>query len=171
MLAVSFPSFFLEQGFDRFLVGSIVLAGLFLLTAVASARILCRWLPPRPVHAVVISAGFVLALWAVGITLFEAAALWYRVSPHGSGAQKMGADRDAFLDQMRFAFFALYAGLVVLALGCGLVFARMGGRSRIVSGVAASALVLLFLALTLPYVEFSNSCNVGQSLVLDENDC
>jgi hypothetical protein len=72
---------------------------------------------------------------------------------------------------MGLAFFALYAGLVLLAFGCGIVFARVKGRSRIVSGLAASAVVVLFLALTLPDVEFSNSCNVGQSLVLDENDC
>jgi hypothetical protein len=170
-LGTSFPSFFFEQGFDRFLAGAIGGAGLFVLLAVAAQAILGRWLPPDLLSATVLATGVVLVLWAIGLTFFEAAALWYRSAPPGSGTQKLGAAHEAFLDHTRFAFFALYVCLLVAAFGCGLLFGRLRGGSGLVTALAASSIILLFLALTLPRVEFSNSCNVGQSFVLDENDC
>jgi hypothetical protein len=100
-VAASFPAFFVEQGFDRVLLLAVAAAAAFLLLVLALVVLLRQWIPWEPLRVNVVSLVVVLAVWASLLPLYEATALWYRSVPHGSGFERMGADRDAFVSHMR----------------------------------------------------------------------
>jgi hypothetical protein len=170
-LGTSFPTFFFEQGFDRELF-RLGIASLIFLVALASVLFfLRRRLSVPVVTAVAASSALVLVVAVVGITLFEAAALWYRSVPHGSGHERPGGGAEDFYSWARVGFIALYAGLVLIAIGCGWVLGvartRRGAAVAAVTGIA----IVVYLALTLPLVEFQNTCNVGRSFLIDNVSC
>ena len=117
--------------------------------------------------AVLVSTAAVLGVAVLGITIFEASALWFRSLPHGSGTQRQGAGYENFFTSARAVFFGLYAGLVLLAAGSAFVLARVRTGGAPVAAVASGLAVLGYLVVTLPFVEFLNECHVGRSFIVD----
>lgn len=123
------------------------------------------------VTAIVISTAVAFLVAVIGITLFEAAGLWYRSVPHGSGRERQGGGREDFYSWARVGFVALYSSLVVIAVGCGwMLGTTRAGRGAAVGAVTGIA-VVLYLSLTLPLIEFQNACNVGRSFLIDNVSC
>jgi hypothetical protein len=166
-VTTSFPEFMLEQSFDETVV-YLAIPALVYLALLAAVWLVLRRRPKAAVLGVVlVSSAAALAVAVAGITLFEASALWFRSDPQGSGSQRQGTDYDDFFASARAAFFALYAGLVLLAVGIGFVTARVRGRSAAVAAAGCAIAVAGYLALTLPFVDFLNACNVGRPFVSD----
>jgi hypothetical protein len=121
--------------------------------------------------AILVSVAGVLVVTVLGIALFEAAALWYRSVPHGSGHERQVGDFEDFYSLARGGFIALYASLVLVAVGSGWMLGRMlvnrGAAVAVVTGMA----IVAFLVLTFPVVEFMNACYVGRSFLIDDVSC
>jgi hypothetical protein len=108
-----------------------------------------------------------IALLVVALTAFESIASHFRTVPHGSGFEREGSDYDQFVSRSKAVFVALYVLVLVFSATVAYVRVRQHkGRRRSLAGATAAA-VLMFMALSLPFVEFANSCNIGQSFVLD----
>jgi hypothetical protein len=169
-MSASFPEFVVEQGFDRTLV-FLALSALVYVALLAGAWLVLRRSVNAPVlAAALVSTAAVLVVAVVGITLFEASALWFRSVPHGSGTQRQTASYEDFFTSARAVFFGLYASLVLLAAGSGFVIARLRTGHAAVAALGAGLAVLGYLVLTLPFVEFLNACDVGRSFIVDA-DC
>ncbi len=167
----SFPEHFLEQSFDRDAL-LLAIASLIFLIALAGVLFLSRRrLGVSFVETVIASSAVVLIVAVIGITLFEAAALWYRSEPHGSGYERQGGGFEDFYFWARVGFVALYTGLVLVAVGCGWVFGRVRVRRGAAVAGVTGIVVLLYLGLTLPFVEFLNACDVGRSFLIDNVSC
>lgn len=169
-MATPFPEFVLEQGFaDTFAL--LAISAAVYLALLGGASLAWRRFSTTPVlGAVLISTAAVLVVAVVGITLFEASALWFRSVPHGSGTQRQVGYED-FVAAARTAFFGLYASFVLLAVGGGFAIARRRVGRAAVAAVGSGVAVIVYLVLTLPFVEFMNACYVGRSFLSDDVRC
>jgi hypothetical protein len=158
-MTTSFPEFVVEQGFDV-PFALLAISALVYLAVLAVAWLLLRRSVNTPgLGAALVATAAVLVVAVVGITFFEASALWFRSERHGR-------DVDVFTSA-RAVFFGLYASLVLLAVGSGFVLARVRGGRGAGAAVASGLAVLGYLVVTLPFVEFLNECDVGRSFILD----
>lgn len=165
---MNFTRFFIEQSFAEVFGWFVGVAAVYLLLFAAltltfsRGRVSRRW-----VVTSLVAAGIVLTVFLVGLTLFEAAALYYRVTPPGEGIQRQGKDLASFYFQFKVAFVLLYASAIALAAAVG----HFAGRRFAGSGRAVAALTLValfgFLLLTFPRVEFQNACDIGDSLFIE----
>lgn len=162
-----FFGYFVEQDFPEVLVLLAAVAGAYAVLVLAVVRLARRRLASGVGVAVAAGTCAALAVFVVGLTLFEAAALYYRHVPPGDGVQRHGADLERFYRAAALGFTMLYA-LVALAgaAAAALVARRESTRIR-PAAAAALALVALFLVLTLPLVEFQNACDGGRPLLVD----
>jgi hypothetical protein len=168
-MATSFPEFALEQGFARTLALLAISATVYLVL-LAAVSLLWRCFSKTPVlGAVLVSTAAVLVVAVLGITIFEASALWF--APHGPGTERQGADYEDFFAAARALFFGLYASLVLLAVGGGFVIARRRTDRAAVAAIGSGVAVIVYLVLTLPFVEFLNACYVGRSFLNDDVRC
>lgn len=158
----AFAEYFFEQELWRTFVFLVLAAAIYAAVVAAALTLFRRRLGLSTVRAIVVASGIALLAAAVGITLFETSALWFRSVPHGSGHQRQGESLDEFYRWAEVAFFSLYAFLVLLGGSFGFAFGKL--RAAAVTAVVVAA----FLALTLPVVEFENACNVGRPMVTDE---
>ncbi len=168
LFAVAFPRYFVEQGFVELALWCVsaaaVYGGVFTGVAAAAARVAGRRMPSSA--AVGVLAG--LAIFAAGVTLFEALALYYRYVPPGSGAQRAGPSLDVFYSASRVGFGVLYALVVGGSAAVAALLARRRRTRPLRPALGAASAVLLFLAITFPAVEFENACNVGRALLVDD---
>lgn len=164
-MAESFPSFFFQQGFH--LTFGVLAAAALLCSAVAAlAAFLSARIDSRFAGAVVTGVGVALLVTAVGITVFEALALWYR--PDGDGVTLRA---DDYRDWAHRGFFLLYTTFVLLAIGGGWVLGHRRTRRGARAGLTVGAVIAIYLVVTFPFVEFLNACNVGAPIVLDRIAC
>lgn len=166
-----FAHFFAEQDFFEVLGLFAGLAAVYF-TVFASVTLLLfrRRLTSRTLRAGLFAGALGLGAFVVGLTLFEASALYFRSVPYGSGAHRTGADFETFVSRFELAFVALYVIAIVLT---GLLSYAVGRRIADSPGVAAALCVGAlagFLVVSLPAVEFVNSCDIGRSLFI-ESDC
>lgn len=159
-----FFEYFVEQELYEVLALAVLAAVVYGVSVATAARLGrargAAWAPPA---ALATTAG--LATWAIGLTLFEASALYWRYQPPGSGAQRDGRALDRFYTGAGVAFASLYALVVVVACLTAAALSRRQERPG-TAVVAAAAATALFLGLTLPPVEFQNACDVGRPLVV-----
>jgi hypothetical protein len=160
----SFLDYVVGQGFDDHLaelgVAAVVYLGVLSVVFLPLGRRLGR----RTVTATLMSVAVALHVAAVGIATFLGTASWFRHLPHGRGGERT-VTFDAFYDKARAAFVLLYVVVLLVAAGCGRVFGRsVAGRGR---DVALASLVATagYLAITLPFVDYENSCYVGRPIV------
>jgi hypothetical protein len=155
----SFLDYFFEQdSWDTFVflgVPALVYMGI-LAALVPLLRLRFHGPPAKSFLAAV--ALSLLAL-VVGVTMFEATALYLRYLPHGTGRERHGSSLETFVFWAEVAFFALYALVLALAAGIGraLLSWRLAGAT-----VAATA---VFMLLSFPGVEFLNACDIGEPLL------
>jgi hypothetical protein len=163
---MSFPEYFFAQDFDRVL-GLLSLVAIAYLALLAGAALaLRRHVEPAALRAGLVWTAAVLLATVVGISLFEAAALWSR-----SSHERPAGSYEDFVAAARAAFFGLYAGLALLAAGGGLVIARRHTRHPVVVAIGCGAAIVGYLIVTFPFVEFMNECHVGRSFILDDVRC
>lgn len=118
-------------------------------------------------RAFILALAATLALFAVGFTAYESLVLHLRHVPDGGGAERQGYDREHFVATAEAVFAAFYVSLLIVGAVLGFLFARARSRRPARVAVAAAAAVAVFLALTFPFAEFFNACNVGEPFVLD----
>jgi hypothetical protein len=169
MEAASFADYFVEQGFFSTFEHFARLAAAYFLVFAGVSLILLRRRPRRLVVTSLVTAGLTLAAFLVGLTLFEAAALYYRYDPPGVGVQRSGEDNADFYFQFKVVFVLLYGGAIAFAALAGhLVGRRFAGSGRTVAAVAVAA-TAGFLLFSFPAVEYQNSCDIGDSLFIDRH--
>jgi hypothetical protein len=154
-----FVTHFIEQGSWETLLVIGVPAAVFValvaaVVAVARRRVHVR---AKPFLAAV---AFSLVAFVVGLTIYEAAALYFRFLPNGSGLERQDGSADTYVFSARAGFIALYAVVLGLAGGLGALLLRSGRWAA-----AATATVAVFMVVTFPYVDFLNECNIGQPLI------
>lgn len=162
----TFLDYFREQGFVSVLLTAALAAGLYTGLVCGLRWLLRRWSGRSPSGAGVTGLAAALGTWTFGITLFEAAALYWRHDPPGSGAQRQGQGLERFYRAAELGFGALYAAVVVVAVVAPLLARRRSGErgSALTVSVAGT---LAFLVLTLPAVEFQSSCDVGRPILVE----
>lgn len=163
----AFVEYFVEQGFPSLFALVAVVAGAYAALWLVTARLARRRLPPGLAVAAAVGACAALAVFAIGVTLFEALALYYRQLPPGYGTQRQGAELERFYTAAELGFAALYAVVMFVGGTTAAVVARRRSARAWLSVGAAFGLVVLFVVLTLPLVEFQNACNVGRPLLVD----
>jgi hypothetical protein len=169
MEAASFADYFVEQGFFSTFEHLARLAAAYFLVFAGVSLILLRRRPRRLVVTSLVTAGLTLAAFLVGLTLFEAAALYYRYDPPGVGVQRSGEDHADFYFQFKVAFVLLYGAAIAFAAVVGhLAGESLAGSGRTVAAVAVAA-TAGFLLFSFPAVEYKNSCNIGDSLFIDRH--
>jgi hypothetical protein len=162
-MTTSFPEFVVEQGFDV-PFALLAISALVYLTVLAVAWLLLRRRVNTPgLGAALVATAAVLVVAVVGITFFEASALWFL-------SERQGASYEDFFTSARAVFFGFYASLVLLAAGSGFVIARVRTGQAAIAALGAGLAVLGYLVLTLPFVDFLNACNVGRPFI-GESDC
>jgi hypothetical protein len=116
-----------------------------------------------------VTAGLVLAAFLVGLTLFEAAGLYYRHDPPGVGVQRSGEDLADFYFQFKLGFVLLYGGAIAFAAVAG----HLAGRRLAGSGLTVAAVAVAgtagFLLFSFPAAEYQNSCDIGDSFFVDRH--
>lgn len=170
-MSTSFPRYALEQDFARHLAILAVFAGAYLVLFAGALLLLRGRLGMPVVRAVLVSTASALVVAVVGIALFEAAALWFRSESPGSSTLRLGDSYEDFVDTARATFFALYAALVLLAIGSGFAIGRWRARRGGVAAVATALATAGYLVVTLPFVDFLNACEVGRPFILDDVSC
>lgn len=171
MVAASFPSYFLEQGFHWTLLFLAALAIVVLGVLAGALFLVRRRLGLHVVSVLLLAAAIALLVAVVAITLYEAAALWYRSLPHGSGNERPAGGFEDFYSAAKVAFFGLYALLIGFAVAAAWVLGRMRTRSGGLVAGTAGLVTGAYLVVTLPFVEFQNACDVGRSFVIAGIDC
>ncbi len=151
-LAVSFWTDFNDQQQGELLLIGIVAAAVYSVLLMVSAS--AGNVGPGIVRALLWSA-FALQLFVVSLTLYQAAALYYRRSPAGSDAERQGEAFDDWQFRARLGFVALYAVALAVSAGGGYALAR--GRGAVVAGGS----LLGFMLFTSPFVEYTNTCEIG----------
>jgi hypothetical protein len=169
METTSFGEYFLEQDFLALLALSAgIAAGYLVLVSAAAAAVAgvrSHWTGAR---AFVLASALTLALFVVLFTLFEAAALYLRYDPHGTGTERQGADREDFVSLAKTGFALLYVAVPLAGAGAGYAAARRLRSARPWPVAAAVTIAIVgFLALTFPFAEFENACNIGEGVVLE----
>jgi hypothetical protein len=161
-LATSFAEYFFQQGFHLDLAFLVVPALVYLGTVALVCTVFRGRIEPRTLQAT-FAAAFVSILLAIGgITLFEAAASWYR--PSGAGAS---VRTPVFLERAEIAFVALYTGILVASAAIGWAFGRFRAHREPLVLLAVTIAVVGFLTASLPLVEFLNACHVGAPILAD----
>jgi hypothetical protein len=160
-LATSFAEYFFQQGFHLDLVFLVVPALVSLGTAALVCTVFRRRIEPRTLQATFAAALVSILLAIGGITLFEAAASWYR--PSGAG---VSVRMPMFLERAEIAFLALYAGILVASAAIGWAGRFRAHRERLVL-LAVTIAVVGFLTASLPFVEYLNACHVGAPILAD----
>ena len=114
-----------------------------------------------------ISLTGILVFTAISITAFELIANSYRFA--GPTSQELpDDDRARFLAQSRNAFFMVYVGVVLASGLAGSLLQRWTVRKGRVTSVALVAAVVVLLILSIPNVEYWNSCYVGESFIIED---
>jgi hypothetical protein len=168
METTHFGDYFLEQGFLETLalgagIAACYLALLTTATVIAGPRL--RFDSGR---AFVGASALALMFFVVAFTLFEAAALYLRYDPHGTGSERQGTDREDFVSLAKAGFGLLYVAVLLVAAGVGYAVARRLRSAwpwRVAAAVTIA--VIAFLAVTYPFAEFENACNIGEGVVLE----
>jgi hypothetical protein len=161
---VNFGRHFVEQEFFDVLAWSAGLAaGFFVVLVLVSAA--ARRFGLGGLGPFLAASAATLAVFVVGFTLFEAAALYLRTN--GEGVQRHGADREHFVMLAKTGFALVYLATALVGAGAGYVLSRrrVTHPGRVAVGVVGA--VLVFLLLALPFAEFLNACNIGEAVVLD----
>jgi hypothetical protein len=167
-MQTNFGHYFLEQGFLETLALSSGIAACYLALVTTAAVIAGPRLRLDSGRAFVLALALVLGLFVLLFTLFEAAALYLRHDPHGTGTERQGADREDFVSLAKAGFGALYVAVPLAAAGAGYAVARRLRSARPWRVAAAVTIaVVAFLALTYPFAEFENACNIGEGVVLE----
>jgi hypothetical protein len=135
---------------DLFILAS--LAAGYMVIAIAVFAALRRSPPPA---SFVGAVALCLAALVIAVAVFHAVALDRR--PMG-GTQ---GEFERFVDHARLVFIALYAGTMAFAAALGGIL----GRS-VRSALLTTGLIAVFMVASFPFVEFQNSCDVGDSLFL-----
>lgn len=163
-LATSFVEYFFQQGFYVELVFLLVPALVYLgATALVCAAFRKR-IEPRTLQATFVASLVSILLAIAGITLFEAAASWYR--PSGAG---VSVRTPVFLERAEIAFLGLYAGILVASAAIGWAFGRFRAHRERLVLLAVTIAVVSFLTASLPFVEFLNACHVGAPILADRH--
>jgi hypothetical protein len=159
-MTTSFPEFVVEQGFDV-PFALLAISALVYLAVLAVVWLLLRHRVKTPgLGAALVATAAVLVVAVVGITFFEASALWFL-------SKRQGASYEDVFTSARAVFFGFYASLVLLAAGSGFVIARLRTGHAAVAALGAGLAVLGYLVLTLPFVDFLNACHVGRPFIVD----
>lgn len=170
MQTPSFGEYLLEQEFLELLALSAGIAAgylAFLSTGAAVASLRSR---SDGTNAFVLASALTLALFVVCFTLFEAAALYFRYDPRGTGTERHGVDREHFVSLANAGFALLYFVIPLVGAAAGYVVARRLRSARPGRVAAAvSIAIVAFLVLTLPLAEFENACNIGEPIVLQSS--
>jgi hypothetical protein len=143
----------------------LAIPALVFLAAASGVLFLLRRRLGAPLATAILAAiTAVLLVTVIGITLFEASVLSYR-------RERRGRDFEDFHALARVGFIALYASLLLAALGSGWVLGRRWVRRGPAVAAATVVAIMAFLVLTFPVVEFMNECYVGRSFLLDDVHC
>jgi hypothetical protein len=145
----SFAEYFLEQGFLELLALTAgIAAGYLVLVSIGAAAVAgvsSHW---SGAGAFVLASAVTLALFVVLFTLYEAAALYLRYDPHGTGASRQGADREDFVILAKAGFVLLYTIIPLVGAATGYAVARRLRSARPgKAAVAVSLAVAAFLTL------------------------
>ena len=166
---MSFADYFVEQNFFSVFEHFAGLAAVYFLLFAGVILILLRRRPRRLVATSLVTAGLVIAAFLVGLTLFEAAGLYYRHDPPGVGVQRSGEDLADFYFQFKLGFVLLYGGAIAFAAVAG----QLAGRRLAGSGLTVAAVAVAgtagFLLFSFPAAEYQNSCDIGDSLFIDQH--
>jgi hypothetical protein len=154
-----FVAHFIEQGSWATLLVLGVPAAVFV-GLLAAAISVARRRVGRRTKPFLAAVALSLAAFVVGLTIYEAAALYFRFSPHGSGLERQDRSGDTYVFWAQAGFIALYAVALGLAAGFGALLLRNWRWAA-----ATTATVAVFMVVTFPYVDFLNECNVGQPLI------
>jgi lysylphosphatidylglycerol synthetase-like protein (DUF2156 family) len=150
----SFSAFFGEQQYDELLAISVVGAVIYgLLLAGLAVTERRRWgrNSVRFFAASIVS----VVVFVVALTLYQAAAHYYRFDPPGSELERSLEGFDQWKQLARAGFVALY--IVALALTAALGYA-LGKRFV---ALASAAALLVFMVGTFVFVDTTNACDVG----------
>jgi hypothetical protein len=168
METTNFANYFFEQGFLETLALAAGIAACFLALLTTAAVISGPRLLFDSGRAFLAASALVLAFFVLAFTLFEAAALYLRFDPHGTGTERQGAERDDFVSLAKAGFVVLYVGVPLLAAGVGYgVARRLRSAQPWRVAAAVTIAVIAFLAVTYPFAEFENACNIGEGVVLE----
>jgi MFS family permease len=169
MESTGFGEYFLEQDFLVLLALTAGIAAGYLVVvsggAAALAGLRSHSTGARPF---LLASAVTLALFVMLFTLFEAAALYFRYDPHGTGTERQGADREEFVSLAKTGFALLYVAVPLVGAGAGYAVARRLRSAqpwRVAAAVTIA--VVAFLALTFPFAEFENACNIGEGVILE----
>jgi hypothetical protein len=145
----SFIESAVEQGL---LVNLLHFFGLALAYAVSivapAALVAARWKEARVATRFALAATVSALLYAVAQVWFQAAALYLRSVPHGSGIERQGADHEAFVVWAEVGFFTLLGLALLAAVGIGYALAPRGSASRKGLALATAGAALAFVGLT-----------------------
>ena len=162
----SFFEYFVEQGFVQHLAwlgaAALVVTGLI----VGAWAAVGSWRRSVPWYTVGLAVGVTLLTFAGAVVLFEGAALYLRHVPYGNGGERHLEDYRTFVFNAKLLLAALYAAALLAAALIGLGVARAFGERSARLPLLTAATLVLFMVVSLPYVDFMNACNVGQPFVL-----
>ena len=127
---------------------------------------------PRGVRAYLAASLPVIAVLVVGVVGFEVVAHRARgVAGPGGVGERQGGDLRLYWLVARLAFYLLYAGALLWIVVWGYSIGnRLAGRGVLVS-VASTAALLGLMGVTLPFVDFVNTCLIGIPFVLSGTTC
>ena len=159
-------SYVLEQGIGEALAHASIAVALYGLLLAAVALLMYASLGTRAAAAFLAASLAVIWAFAAAIVFAEFAALYFRHVPHGSGANRQGEDYERFVALAQAAIVGLYVLWAAIALALGSQLRRrFDGRQRI-AATATVVAVLGFLIVSVPPVEFMNSCYIGRPIAL-----
>jgi hypothetical protein len=166
----SFPQFFLEQEFDELFLLTAGVAATFLIVLALMAWVANVRFGFGAARTFVVGSAITLAVFVVGFTVFEAAALYLRTEPFGSGVQRDGREREHFVAVAKSAFAVLYVAVLVVGAATSYLLARRRTPERAArTALIVAVAILVFLTITFPFAEFINACEVGESFLLESS--
>jgi hypothetical protein len=166
----SFGEYLLEQDFLELLALSAGIAAGYLALLSTGAAVAALRSHVDSANAFVPASALTLALFVMLFTLFEAAALYFRYDPNGTGTERHGVDREHFVSLANAGFAVLYVVIPLVGAATGYVVARRLRSARPGRVAAAvSIAIIAFLALTFPLAEFENACNIGEPILLESS--
>ena len=160
----------LEQGFLQnlaVLVGIALAFGALVSAPAATLAARGDWKPTTMRLALASVAGALF--YAVVQAIYQAMALYFRTVPHGSGFEREEVGYESFVFRAGVVFVIVIALALLVAAALGYVLAPRTSARRSHLALAGAGAVLVFVALTLPFVDFLNACNVGRPFVLDSS--
>ena len=137
----------------------------YMLLLAGFALLLSRWWGGRVARAFWLSSVICLALVLISMPIFEGVAGLFRHDPPGVvGLYR--PDWPAYALTVRTAFFVLYVFMILLSATVGYTMGQRIDRHGKSLSVAVVLVVLVFLILTLPIIDFANACIIGMPFVL-----